>query len=196
MQIHITSRGARPVLAGLLGIVLVATACGGDAGGGDAIAELPNSGSESALTNPNEQGQPASEPMSEAGMTRVLEEFRDCMLEELPPGATVDIGLVDGQPQIDVMADSATDADTGRAEETCQPIVAELERSFVGSPDEVAQRKDLALVVQRCMAEEGYDISVSEDGGIGFDTDESEFDEAAYLQAETMCFEQAEAEQE
>ncbi len=193
MQISLKSTTTRRLLGGLLGIVVIGAACGGDGDG--AQAELPNAGSESAASaGSDNESEGTPERMSEAEMTRVLEEYRDCMVEELPAGAAVSVGMANGEPQIDITVDSASDDDTSSAEETCQPILAELERSFTANPEVVAERRDAALFVQRCMAEEGYDITVDDDGGIGFDTNDSEFDEAAYLEAENACIEQAEAE--
>ncbi len=193
MQISLTSTATHRLLGGLFGIVVLGSACGGD--GGDSQAELPNAGSESAASaSSDDQDGAAPERMSEAEMTRALEEYRDCMVEELPAGASVSVGMENGEPQIGITVDSASDDDTSSAEETCQPILAELERSFTADPEVVAERRDAALFVQRCMADEGYEITVDDDGGIGFDTNDSEFDEAAYLEAENSCIEQAEAE--
>lgn len=187
---------AAPLLAA---VALVVASCGGD--GESASSELPSLSPDEAAADDGGPGSSSEDggALSEAEMSQVLEDYRQCLLDALPPGSEVDVSLGPGGPGIDV---SVTEGDVDEeAEAACEEMLVGLERTFGGDPEQVAARRARSEAALQCLADRGYEsdgnlrLSIGEEGGINVDVtaDGSGFDEAAYLEAERECLAEAEA---
>lgn len=157
--------------AGAVAAALLLAACGGDGGGASAAG---------------------SGELTETEKSRIAEEYRDCMAEG---GMDATVNFDGGGLGIDVSGgDDLSQEEMLEFEATCEVILAPLDASGPQmSPEEEAQLVDAAYAVQKCVAEEGYVVEVSPDGGIGLNSDDQPegFDEAVYLEVEDACFQEA-----
>ncbi len=136
----------------------------------------------------------ASDDLSEADKSRLAEQFRDCMAEG---GLDAEVSYSNGG--LDIAVDAAADMTEERMleiEAGCESILNELEGSGGPelSPDEQAELADGMVDVQRCLADKGYVVDLSPDGGISIESDAQpdadNWDEEAYLAAEDECFQE------
>ncbi len=130
-----------------------------------------------------------SDNVSEAEKSRIAEAWRDCLSDggvrgEIDYSNGVDIGV-----EIPLgMSEEQVQA----VEAECEPILNDLEAQPDLSPEQEAELADAMLEVQRCLADEGFVVSV-DGGGISIDSADqpADFDEAAYAEAEDRCFREA-----
>lgn len=186
---RLTPRPDRRLVAGLVVLVVLAAACGSGGGDGPELASLAPAG-ESAAGGTESDGSAADGDFDEADLTRLLEDYRDCMVREAPPGVEVNVSLDGGEPNIEIDGEIDDDAPLVAAEETCQPILADLEAQFIGSPAEIAERRDRSLIVQRCLAEKGIVYTIDDATGfLGYDSNDqdNELPEEEVVAAEAEC---------
>lgn len=151
-----------PTAAGLAGVALLLAACNG---AGPAAA---------------------ADDLSEADRSRIAEEYRNCMAEGgLDAAVDYDNGL-----DINVSVDDVSDEQAQVTEAACEPILADLERGYELTPEEEARLADISLEVQKCLADAGYVVEVSPQGGVSLNNNDQAagFDEAEYAEAEEECF--------
>lgn len=132
-------------------------------------------------------GASASSGLSELQKSRIAEEWRDCMAAggltnvELQYDNGIDIGveIPEGIPEEQVL----------EIEAGCESILEQLDASFELDPNDQATLIDASADLEKCLADAGYVVTMS-DGGVELNSeDQSEgFDEAAYLEVETACY--------
>lgn len=205
MTFRTTQSITRYLLLALLAITMLASACGDSEK--PAAAELPTIENTPTPEESNDTSEPAEnddesapsgsgEPMTEAEMTRVLEEWRDCVEAEEVPGLTVSVGLNNGVPEIGIDFDGNDEAVAVAAEEKCEPLLADLIAQFEDQAPSDAEQADQLLALQKCMADKGIEIFI-EDNGISIDLDgSSTLTEEDVQNAEDACFEQIQSEDE
>ncbi len=197
-----TSRPNRLRAGAVIALALLAASCGD--GGAAEEADLPTLGGDAEAAAGDEgtadSGQGGASPgPSEAEMSRVLEQWRECMLEALPAGSVVDVSITDGLPDISISIESGDDGDEDQAHEQCDPLLADLERSFIGSPEDIAARRDQSAKAIDCLADrgfsndiEGLQLTVDETTGyFGVDITGDGIDESAFAEAEAECLAEA-----
>jgi len=133
----------------------------------------------------------AADDLTEAEKSRIAEEYRDCMAEG---GLDANVAFDGGDLNIDVGGgDDTTEEQMLATEAGCEPILERLEAGGPQlTPDEEAELADALLEVQKCLADEGYVITI-DGSGINVDGDDQPdgFDEAAYADLEDECFREA-----
>ena len=142
-----------------------------------AVGALAACGAESPL---------AGSDLSEAEKSRIAEEWRDCLAAdgirgEIDYSNGLDIG-------VDVPA-GMSEEQVQAVERACESILNDLDAGPELSPEQEAELADALLEVQRCLAAEGYVVSV-DGGGINVNSSDlpDDYDPAAYAEAEDRCF--------
>ncbi len=164
------TRQAQTLAAVGIAATLLLSACGALPGGGDS----------------------AFDDLSEAEKSRVAESYRDCMAEG---GLEAQVDYSNGL-NIDVNGGDISMEEAMKVEAECEPLLADLDQEFDMTPEQEARLADATAKVQKCLAEDGYVITIMTDGGISLDSDDQPagFDEAAYAAAEEACFREADPE--
>lgn len=129
--------------------------------------------------------------LSEAEKSRVAEEYRDCMADG---GLEAQVDYSSGL-DISVTGGDISEEQMLAVEAACEPILSALDQGQELDPEDEARLADALLEAQKCLADAGYVVSLS-DNGINLDSDDQAegFDEAAYAEQEDECFRQADPE--
>ena len=160
------TRSTKPsiAVAGAVAVVSLLSACGSD----------------SPLT---------SDELTEAEKSRIAEAWRDCLADggvrgeiDYSNGINIGVEIPAGMSEEQVQA----------VEAECEPILNDIDPEMELSPEQEAELADAMLAVQKCLADEGYVVSI-EGGGINTNSADqpADFDEAAYAEAEDRCFREA-----
>lgn len=191
------ARPKRQLTIAVAACALLAASCGD--GGAREVAELPSldGATESAAASDDGTDTAETPDLSEAEISRALEEWRDCMLAALPSGSTVEVTNGPAGPGFSISTEEGDLGDEERADEECNPILEDLEQSFIGSPEEIALRQEKSAKVIECLSERGHQsgengltLSVDEPTGyLTVDVNDSGggLDESAYEVAEEEC---------
>lgn len=185
--------------AAVLAMGLAASACG--SGGPSASPELASLDPtvENAADAPAAAA--SSGPPSEAEITRLLEEYRDCYMSENIDGINIEVSIdPDGFP---VVVHDVADVDNAVLEELegrCEPLLDPLFAAFIGDAETVAARTEFSTVLQACLAEEGFFFDIDAQSGfleVSIDVEgdgSDEVDDAEFEPIEEACNAQAFAE--
>lgn len=127
--------------------------------------------------------------LSELDKTRIADEWIACMAEG---GLTASIDF-EGGVSISVSGGESLEEDLA-VEAGCEPILSAVDSGLQLDPADEAELADAVLAVQKCLMDQGFEVTVEDDGlGFGVDVEEGDagFDEAAYAEAEDACFREA-----
>lgn len=191
IEVHEDPKNQPRKLASLFGLALAVTltlgACGSgatsdDASGESASADLPTleagGGADAAAIREEGEDSEISEEDAEAAIAQ----YDKCMADF---GIELDLGSAGGGGADVESTQFVEGADDGgalfdedsfdEASETCDPILEDAFGDFELSPEQEAEMADQMLEMQKCLADAGFDIDMSE-GAFELDPD-VDFDE-------------------